>query len=57
MKSYLICTLIIWIFGVIHNMRELSKISGKMDTNMGIGASIVQIGFIIWATYLLANLN
>jgi len=56
MKIYLICTMVIWVIGVIQNMREISQKSNDSKNNTIIAASIVQLAFIIWATWLLSNL-
>ena len=56
MKIYLICTMVIWVIGVIQNMREIGQKSNDSKNNTIIAASIVQLAFIIWATRLLSNL-
>lgn len=57
MKTYLICTLILWIFGILVNMKDLSTKKAGSNINVLIGASLVQLLFIIWTTYLLATLS
>ena len=57
MKTYLICTLILWVFGILQNMRELSQKSHDSKHGTLIAASLVQLLFIIWATWLLSNLS
>jgi hypothetical protein len=56
MKTYLICTLILWVFGILQNMRELSQKSPGTSHGPNIAATLVQLLFIIWSTYLLSNL-
>lgn len=56
MKIYLICTLILWVFGILQTMRELSQKSAGSPYGAIIAASLVQLLLIIWATYLLSNL-
>ena len=48
--------MVIWVIGVIQNMREISQKSNDSKNNTIIAASIVQLAFIIWATWLLSNL-
>jgi hypothetical protein len=57
MKTYLICTLILWVFGILQNMRELSQKSPGSPHGAIIAASLVQLLLIIWATHLLSNLS
>jgi hypothetical protein len=57
MKTYLICTLILWVFGILQNMRELSHKSHDSKHATLIAASLVQLLFIIWTTWLLSNLS
>lgn len=57
MKTYLICTLILWVFGILQNMRDLSRNSHDSKHGTLIAASLVQLLFIIWTTWLLSNLS
>ena len=50
MKIYLICTLILWVFGILQTMRELSQKSAGSPHGAIIAASLVQLLLIIWAT-------
>jgi hypothetical protein len=58
MKTYLICTLIIWILGQAIQIKEISQKSAnqKREITTSIIACIVQLGLIIWCTYLLTIL-
>jgi hypothetical protein len=56
MKTYLICTLILWVFGILQNMQELSQKSPGTSHGLDIAAILVLLLFIIWSTYLLSNL-
>jgi hypothetical protein len=56
MKTYLICTLILWVFGILQNMRELSQKSPGTSHGGITAAALVQLLFVIWSTYLLSNL-
>lgn len=57
MKTYLICTLILWVFGILQNMKELSQKSHDSTHRPLIAASLALLLFIIWATWLLSNLS
>ena len=57
MKTYLICTLILWVFGILQNMRDLSRNSHDSKHGTILSASLVQLLFIIWTTWLLSNLS
>jgi len=55
MKAYLITTIFLYCIGIIQNISEANQ--SDRARKIAIWATLVHITFIIWATYLLADLS